>query len=531
MTRAACSHQLQWPARASVINSSALFGVGLLATEPALPKPGDIVGGKYRVERQLGSGGMGVVYQATHRVTNKRFAIKWLLPDVAASQGALKRFIREAQVAGRFEHPNVVEVYDIGQDGTSYFMVMELLEGEALADRMERLRKLSPQQICEILVPCMEGVAAAHEVGIIHRDLKPANIFVCAARGRHPEHPKVLDFGISKLAPMQGVMDATLTHAGAVMGTPHYMAPEQMRAQPVDRRADIYAFGVILYQALSGQRPFNGENYVDLVLQVMHEQPKPLRELRPDIPLALANVVERAMAREPAARFTDLQELVSALAPYHRAQSTHPLGASAFPASDHPGAAAVAAGRADERRPLAASQPETPLFSESMSIPSPSPIKLPSHRTQLWLAGAFGTVLVVVFIAAVLSRPSISEPSTAHRVVPARAPLSDDIDPRPAIVRVEPEEAAVPRLWVPPDVVRADASVGPTIEVQQASPASAEELQAPSAAVAPLPPTAAGETKQAPLKKPSAARRKPGTPRVKLDLNDFTSDEPPRRSK
>src|SRR5689334_13092795 len=146
-----------------------------------VPVPGDVVSGKYRVERILGTGGMGCVFEATHQVTGKRFAVKWLLPDLSGHGDAVQRFIREAQVAGRFEHPNVVEVYDVGQERGSFFMVMELLQGESLGARLRSRGKLPHEEACSLIIPCLRGVHRAHQAGIVHRDLKPDNIYICTA--------------------------------------------------------------------------------------------------------------------------------------------------------------------------------------------------------------------------------------------------------------------------------------------------------------------------------------------------------------
>jgi serine/threonine-protein kinase len=279
-----------------------------------LPEPGELIGAKYQVERLLGMGGMGAVYEATHRVTGKRFALKLLLPELTTREDVVTRFIREAQVAGRFQHPNVVEVYDVGEHGSSMFMVMELLRGESLALRLEREGRLPVDVVCKLMMECLDGVAAAHGAGIIHRDLKPANIFLCTTRAGFVA--KVLDFGISKLTDAPGLPKATTTDTGTVMGTPFYMAPEQLRSKGVDHRVDIYALGVTLYEALSGRQPYVADNYPDLVIKIWTETPPALNRVAPEVPVELANVVARAMARSAQDRFESAESMASALEPF-----------------------------------------------------------------------------------------------------------------------------------------------------------------------------------------------------------------------
>lgn len=277
-----------------------------------LPKKGDLIAGKYAVEGTLGQGGMGAVFEVCHRLTGKHFAVKWLLPALSGQTEAVRRFMREAQVAGRVDHPNVVEVYDVGQEGDSFYMVMELLQGEPLARRIDRVRRLSVEESCKVLLPVMHGLSVAHKAGVIHRDLKPDNIFLC----RTPlgtEVPKVLDFGISKMSSLAGEVSAGVTRFGLVMGTPNYMSPEQLRGDTVDQRTDVYALGVILYEMLGGSVPYPGLSFADLVLAIAHQDPKPLSTLAPGLPKPILDLVHRALARDPNQRFQTVEEMGTAL--------------------------------------------------------------------------------------------------------------------------------------------------------------------------------------------------------------------------
>jgi serine/threonine-protein kinase len=280
-----------------------------------LPKPGDVIDGKYQVDHRIGSGAMSVVYQVTHRVTQKRFAMKWLLPELAGKSDLAERFLREARVGGRFDHPNVVEVYDVGASNGGFYMVLELLSGESLQQRIARM-ELSWPDACRLLLPCMRAVAHAHHHGIVHRDLKPANIFVCAATKTSTERAKVLDFGLAKLARLPGEQSLLGTRSGVVMGTPHYMPLEQMRGEAVDRRVDVYAFGVTLYQALSGRFPYQAATFGDLVLAMASEAPMPLERWVPRLPEGVGAAIGRALARHPNDRYADLTAFVEALEPF-----------------------------------------------------------------------------------------------------------------------------------------------------------------------------------------------------------------------
>jgi serine/threonine-protein kinase len=278
-----------------------------------LPQTGNVVGGKYRIDGFIARGGMGAVLAATHAVTGRRVALKWLLPQVGQDAEATHRVLREARAAARVRHPNVVDVYDVGEHDGALFLVMELLEGETLHARLKAGGALDPRAVLTLLLPAMRGVEAAHQSGVIHRDLKPSNIFLCREHGASEPTPRVLDFGISKVMSAAGDGEHSLTRTGAVLGTPHYMPAEQLTGGDADETADVYALGVILYQCLTGQLPFEETNYNALVMQIGAATPRTVAELAPRVPAPLSAVVMRAMARERRDRFQNVGALIAEL--------------------------------------------------------------------------------------------------------------------------------------------------------------------------------------------------------------------------
>jgi serine/threonine-protein kinase len=296
-----------------------------------LPRPGEILADKYRIEALLGRGGMGAVFRATHVVSEKPVAIKWMLRS-AADERAYRRFVREARVTGRIDHPNVVDVYDIGRQDNTGYLVMELLHGESLRERLAHARP-SVAECIDLLLPAMRGVSAAHAAGVIHRDLKPDNIFLCKGPDGSAREAKVLDFGISAMLVAQG-NESTLTNDGTLIGTPAYMSPEQVsNGHPIDARADVYAFGVILFEMLAGTLPYAASSYSALILAIATQPPRNLLELRPDVPAGLARVVLRALEKRKEDRYESVDHLSSALLPYASATSgsTSPGPATARP--------------------------------------------------------------------------------------------------------------------------------------------------------------------------------------------------------
>jgi serine/threonine-protein kinase len=291
---------------------------------------GDIIDGKYRIVRLLGEGGMGAVYEGENTRIHRRVAIKVLHSGVAEQGEAVARFEREAQAAGRIGSEHIVEVLDLGTlPGGDRYLVMEYLDGEGLGGRIKTKGSLTPGELCPIAHQLMEGLAAAHGAGIIHRDLKPDNVFLLRNRGGQADFVKLLDFGISKFNQLSGDSGFSMTRTGAVMGTPYYMAPEQAKgSREMDHRVDLYAAGVILYEALTGQVPFNADTFNELLFKIVLEEPQPLEKMNPNVDPGFAAIVTKAMARDPAHRFQSARDFQAALAQWasgHGAELTTAL--------------------------------------------------------------------------------------------------------------------------------------------------------------------------------------------------------------
>ena len=282
---------------------------------------GDVLAGKYRVEKLLGVGGMGVVVRAHHMYLDERVAIKFILPEALAIPEVVTRFAREARAAVKIRNEHVARVIDVGtlETGVPY-MVMEYLEGVDLSTLKERPDggMLEVPEAVDYVLQALEAIAEAHALGIVHRDLKPANLFL-AHRADGTSIIKVLDFGISKVTSIPGGSspEMALTKTATSMGSPLYMSPEQMvSSRDVDARTDIWAVGVILYELLSGQAPFGGDTLPQLCAAILQQQPRMIGEMRGDVPAELEAVVRRCLDKDPANRFNHVGELAVALAPF-----------------------------------------------------------------------------------------------------------------------------------------------------------------------------------------------------------------------
>jgi eukaryotic-like serine/threonine-protein kinase len=249
--------------------------------------PGTCVG-PYRITGPLGSGGMGIVYSAEDERLHRPVAIKFLSRDGLHDPRAFERFQQEARTASSLNHPNICTIHDIGEYGGEPFLVMELIEGQTLASRLQA-GALSLQEAVPLAVSIADALAAAHQHNIVHRDVKPANILI-TERG----DAKLLDFGIARLS---AAMDATVTNSGTTAGTLAYMSPEQARNEPLDHRTDLFSLGAVLYEVVSGARPFGGASPALVFDAILNREPKPVAEVNPRVPQELARIILRALEK------------------------------------------------------------------------------------------------------------------------------------------------------------------------------------------------------------------------------------------
>ena len=378
---------------------------------------------RYTVVRLLGHGGMGAVYEARHATLARRVAIKFLLPARAADPEALRRFENEAKAAGGLEHPNLVAVTDLGcaTDGSPY-LVMEFLQGQDCAALLGRLGALPVPRAVNIVRQACRGLALAHQHGIVHRDLKPENLFLTDA-GDGRDLVKVLDFGIAKLRSSEA---GVATGTGTTFGTAYYMSPEQARgAGDVDQCADVWSLGIVLYELLAARRPFEGDQFLHVIHQILSATPAPLATLRPDVPAGLTAAISRAMTKDVAARLPSVKALAELLAPFDDRGTYEP---------------------APPQRALSPLEPTAPTPPTHLP-PHPAPASSaastgrPARRKWPWLAGlAVGAAIAAAAIS--LRR---APPAPRSGVAPAETALT-----APPAAVVPPPPAASPPAAAPP---------------------------------------------------------------------------------
>lgn len=445
--------------------------------------------GKYEIVGKIGQGAMGEVFKAHDPILGRDVAIKTMTAAIGTDEELRKRFHREAQSAARLSHPNIITIYDFGEDQGKVYMAMELLEGTDLKDLIGRHTPMTLDQKLGLMEQICDGLAFAHARDVVHRDLKPANLHI--QRGGQI---KIMDFGLAKLS------SSDMTRAGMIMGTPNYMSPEQVRGEKATARSDVFSLGAVFYELLTNRKPFEADSLHAVLFQVMQNEPEPLSSLVPDIPPALQAVVERAMHKDPNGRFRDAGEMREGLRPARSAMAqwagaTIVQGADATvigifdPLTQPPSPASRPPAPAPGSRPPA--HPPTPLPSEGAVALEPKsrpPAETVMPRQPGTLSGRASTQVPAATPATPV--PGAPPPVQAKSQPPVPAPVVHPPTPLPTV----PLPAAPPvviRPAVPP------APVAPAARQARATPPPAPPIVGRPAVpepARPVPPEPPGES-------------------------------------
>jgi serine/threonine protein kinase len=479
-------------------------------------REGDVLAGKYRIEKVLGAGGMGVVVAARHIDLDQRVAIKCLLAHTRTMPEIVERFTREARAAAKIHGEHVARVIDVGrfEDGTP-FMVMEYLQGHDLAAQLQLHGPLPLHDAVRYLLETCEAVVQAHALRIVHRDLKPQNLFLAQQPGRRPI-VKVLDFGISKVIEPGA---SALTKTSSVMGTPYYMSPEQLlSSKNVDERSDIWALGVIFYELLIGEPPFVAETGPEIIAQVLQNNPQPASARRADLPAGIDQLIGKCMRTKVEERFANVADLAHALMPF-AAQAdresvvaiANVLGLPSLPTGDtmlaQAPAVAVTQGTRGPSKPppSGVAQPST---AHNLTL-SAGGIEAPRSRLPMWL-GIGATVVVAGLGAVVALRPAPAVIKPVSEVTAARPPET----PMPSAVTLAPAESApVVAPSVPASAAAAPPVAPPVVAAGHVAGhhggAAAAVAAHPSSAPPPAPVAAANPAPATPPPAPAPAAPPP----------------------
>jgi serine/threonine-protein kinase len=437
--------------------------------------------GKYRILDRLGRGGMGIVYKAMDETLDREVAIKVLNPDLGEAE-LLKRFRAEAVSLARLNHPGIATIYELHRHDDDLLMVMEFVRGETLQTLSERLGPLAPPQAAYLCIQVLEALGHAHRAGIIHRDLKPANIMVTDTGV-----VKVMDFGIARM-----IGTEHYTHAGLMMGTPAYMAPEQVMGQEIDHRADLYAVGVLFYRLLTRELPFKADTAIAMAQKHVAEPPTPLRTFRGDLPPWCETIIGRALAKAPAARFQAADEFRAAIA-----SAVSPVTLGELPTMATPTASNLLR-TADVSIPQASGPRPTPADAVRAAAPVP-----PAERTgaTVVLGGRYLVALVALLVALVagvvalgvivFNRGAGAPPATVSPPPTTQAEVSPPSAPQPAEAPAPGGPEADP-LQQPP-------TPAATVARTTAPPASGPAAEKPAPATKPGP----AASKPAPITTPT----------------------------
>jgi len=451
---------------------------------------GSKLAGKYRLDRILGRGGFGVVYAGVHEWTGREIATKVLKHELGQQENFVKRFLQEARAAAALNHPNVVDILDLGQgkDGT-VFMVLELLEGRDLGQVIEEQGPLTPEDTFAYIVPVMDALASAHDKGIVHRDLKPDNIFL-SVNSKGEMIPKLLDFGIAKMAGS----GQTATSTGMIIGTPHYMAPEQARGlRDIGAPADVWSMGVVIWQCLSNQVPFDAGTPTGVIGAILTGHAPPFSSVKPDVPPHLAAAIDGALRADPAQRYPNMGAFIEAL----RGAGVHVAGTAPRPPSlqfqtAQPGSPRTTPAHSATpptkmmQTPAPRTGPYTPHPMAAMtppgSTPYAAPVEAPKSKSPLLLGvaaiAALGLAGALV-AGAVVFWPS-DEPVAADTPSSA-SPSSVDVDEPAPVPEAAPEVEATAEPAVQPEAPVAEAEPEEPTEEPEAEAEPAEEPEAVAA--------------------------------------------------
>jgi serine/threonine protein kinase len=429
---------------------------------------GATIAEKYVVERLVGEGGLGVVVAAKHLQLDQTVAIKYLRPRALGSKGVAERFLREARLAARMRSEHVVHVYDVGTlpDGAPY-MVMELLSGTDLGKQLTTTGPLTTERAIDYVLQACEALAEAHAVGIVHRDIKPDNLFLATSTGGK-NVLKILDFGISKMSSKRASASDSrdLTEAGDKFGTPVYMSPEQLLATGnVDARADVWAIGVVFFELLSGQLPFDGDSLPELCTAILNKPPTSIVSLRSNLPPLLQSVIERCLEKDPANRFQNVAELAQELSPFvqqtgqerieHIVRIIEGGGETVRAATPIPGGSLLPRAMRDVST-LAEPAADRALTTGTgvaswggAAVLAPLAQDLRTRRTRLIALGASAVLGLAVVLASLSGRSSHEQgpaggPAAASPGPPAAevAPLQETVPAVPALVEADPVPAS-----------------------------------------------------------------------------------------
>jgi serine/threonine-protein kinase len=425
--------------------SNALETVSSSIDEAASPvQCGDILEAKFRVERILGEGAMGIVVEATHLELEERVALKFLHEEARARPDIASRFAREARAASKIKNDHVARVYDVGSHNGTPFIVMELLHGQDLEKMLAVSGPMDPTLAVEYVIQACEGLTAAHVQGIVHRDIKPGNLFVTEHSGMRDL--KVLDFGISKAGVKKNTLEDVDLLTGdttQIMGSPHYMSPEQIRStRDVDSRADIWSLGVVLYELITGKPPFEGTEITALIAQVLHEPHRTVRSLLPDVPTGLEEVIDHCLQKDPAKRYQSAAELAVALLAFAPKRSRAVAERAMTMMQRATGQKVVF-----DSLPPPAVTSKMPVLAAQPSVSSPAPR---ARSVMPWFA-----IVVIVFglgggafalftrVGAPAARPDPVPAAVVPKEAVREAPREIATQPAPAPVTAAPVESAV----------------------------------------------------------------------------------------